>query len=147
MDYYQPKEFEERIIETKRVSKKTKGGSSLGFSALVVVGNKNGKVGYGLGKAKDISVAIQKAIKVARNGLVDVNISGFTIAHDVEAKFKSSRLKLMPAPEGSGIIAGGSVRHIVELVGIKNISAKLLGASNNVCNAQCAIDALKKLKA
>lgn len=147
MDYYQPKEFEERIIETKRVSKKTKGGSSLGFSALVVVGNKNGKVGYGLGKAKDISVAIQKAIKVARNGLVDVNVSGFTIAHDVEAKFKSSRLKLMPAPEGSGIIAGGSVRHIVELVGIKNISAKLLGASNNVCNAQCAIDALKKLKA
>ncbi len=147
MEYYQPKEFEERIIETKRVSKKTKGGSSLGFSALVVIGNKNGKVGYGLGKAKDISVAIQKATKSARRDLVEVNVSGFTIAHEVDAKFKASKLKLMPAPEGSGIIAGGSVRHIVELAGIKNISAKLLGASNNVCNAQCAINALRKLKA
>lgn len=143
----EPKEFEEKIVHTKRVSKKTKGGNKIGFTALVVVGNKKGKVGVGLGKAPNISAAIQKGIKIAKENAVDVNISDGTIPHEVDARYKASHIKLMPAPEGSGVIAGGVVRHVVELAGIRNISAKLIGSSNKQCNVLCAIEGLKQLKA
>ncbi len=146
MEYYTQKEFEERVVETKRVSKKTKGGNRPGFSALIVVGDKKGRVGVGLGKAPDISVAIQKGIKLAKRDLVEVKIVNGTIPHEVEAKYKSSYVKLMPAPEGSGIIAGGAVRHIVELAGISSISAKLLGSNNKATSIACTLKALKMLK-
>jgi small subunit ribosomal protein S5 len=147
MDYYnQPKEFEERIVQTKRVSKKTKGGNKIGFTALVVVGNKKGKVGVGLGKAPNIASAIQKGIKVAKKNIVDVYIKDESIPHEVTAKYKASIIKMMPAPEGSGVIAGGAVRDVVELAGIKNISAKLIGSNNKNCSVRCTVSALQQLK-
>ena len=147
MDYYrQEKEFEERIVQTKRVSKKTKGGNKIGFTALVVVGNKKGKVGVGLGKAPDISSAIQKGIKIAKKNVIDVVVKDETIPHEVTGKYKASIVKLMPAPKGSGVIAGGAVRDVVELAGIKNISAKLIGSNNKQCSVLCTVSALKLMK-
>lgn len=147
MDFFhQPKEFEERIVETKRVSKKTQGGNKIGFTALVVIGNKHGRVGVGLGKAPNIAAAIQKGIKIAKKNSVEITVKNDTIPHEVNQKYKSARVKLMPAPRGSGIIAGGPVRHVVELAGIKNISAKLIGSNNKQCGVECTIMALTKLK-
>lgn len=145
--FKQDREFEDRIVETKRVSKKTRGGNKIGFTALVVTGNREGKVGYGLGKAPDISSAIQKGIKLARRDMIDVNITDAgSIPHEITEKYKSSVVKLMPAPEGSGVIAGGAVRHIVELAGVKNISAKLIGSNNKMATINCTMNALTKLK-
>lgn len=144
--YQQQKEFEERIVNTKRVSKKTKGGNKIGFTALVVVGNKKGKVGIGLGKAPNISAAIQKGIKIAKKEAVDVNIVDGTVPHEVTAKYKSSTVKLMPAPEGSGVIAGGVVRDVLELAGVRNISAKLIGSNNKQCTVYSTMEALQNLK-
>uniref|UniRef100_A0A7C4XG22 Small ribosomal subunit protein uS5 n=1 Tax=candidate division WWE3 bacterium TaxID=2053526 RepID=A0A7C4XG22_UNCKA len=142
----QPKEYDEKIIQLKRVSKKTKGGNKIGFTALVVVGNRKGKVGYGLGKAGTVSEAIQKALAKARDSLVEVKISGATIAHPIKKKFKSAEIYMKPAPTGSGIIAGGAVRDVLDLVGIKDISAKMLGSSNKEVNIHCALVALKALR-
>ena len=142
----QPKEYEERIIQIKRVSKKTKGGNKIGFTALVVLGNREGKVGFALGKAPDVSSAIQKAITKAKAGIVEIDVSGNTVPHEIEAKYKSSKVLLMPAPKGSGIIAGGTVRDVIELVGIKDISAKMLGSSNKQTNVACTIKALSNLR-
>jgi small subunit ribosomal protein S5 len=143
---FQQKEYDEKVIQIKRVSKKTKGGNKIGFSALVVIGNKQGKVGTGLGKAGDVSSAVQKAVQAAKRSLVEIKVKGDTIAHEVEDKYDSARVFLKPAPKGSGIIAGGSVRSVVELAGIKDISAKVLGSNNKVANIRCTIQALKKLK-
>ncbi len=148
MDLYtQQKEFEERIIQTKRVSKKNKGGNSISFTALVVVGNKQGKVGIGLGKAKNVPASIQKGIKKARENVVSVIVKKGTIPHKVERKYKASKVILMPAPEGSGVIAGGAVRDVVELAGITNISAKLLGSNNKSSSAYCTLMALSGFEA
>ncbi|HXK52952.1 30S ribosomal protein S5 [Candidatus Nomurabacteria bacterium] len=146
MPQYDASQFEERIVETKRVSKKNKGGNKPGFTALVVVGNKSGTVGAALGKAPDISSAIRKASKQARKDVVEININNNTIAHSVVMKYKASIVKMMPAPEGSGIIAGGAVRHVMELAGIKDVSAKLLGSRNKITNVFCTIKALETIK-
>jgi small subunit ribosomal protein S5 len=142
----QPKEYEERIIQIKRVSKKTKGGNKIGFTALVVLGNREGKVGFALGKAPDVSTAIQKAITKAKANITVIKLTGNTITHEITKKYKSSKVLLMPAPKGSGIIAGGTVRDVVELVGIKDISAKMLGSSNKQTNVACTIKALSELR-
>ena len=139
-------EFEEKIIEIKRVSKKIKGGSAIGFSVLVVVGNKNGKVGYGFGKAQNVADAIRKAINSAKKKMYDVKISGKTISHEVTAKVGASKVLLKPAPEGTGVIAGGSVRIVMEMAGVKDISSKVLGSNNKLLNVRCAIKALNELK-
>ncbi len=145
--FKQDREFEDRIVETKRVSKKTRGGNKIGFTALVVSGNRDGKVGFGLGKAPDISSAIQKGIKLAKRNMIEVNLTEHgSIPHEITEKYKASVVKLMPAPEGSGVIAGGAVRHIVELAGVKNISAKLIGSNNKMATIQCTVNALQKLK-
>lgn len=139
-------EFEEKIIEIKRVSKKIKGGSAIGFSVLVVVGNRNGKVGYGFGKAQNVADAIRKSISSAKKKMYDVKIAGKTISHEVTAKVGASKVLLRPAPEGTGIIAGGPVRIVMELAGIKDISSKVLGSNNKLLNVRCAIKALNELK-
>lgn len=139
-------EFEEKIIEIKRVSKKIKGGSAIGFSVLVVVGNRDGKVGYGFGKAQNVADAIRKAINSAKKKMYNVKISGKTIAHEVTAKVGASKVLLKPAPEGTGVIAGGSVRIVMELAGVKDISSKVLGSNNKLLNVRCAIKALNELK-
>lgn len=140
------KEYEEKVIEIKRVSKKNSGGSQLSFTAVVVVGNKAGKVGEGTGKAKDVPAAIAKAISTAKRNIIPIKITNDTIAHTVECKYASAKVVLMPAPKGSGIIAGGTVRSVLELAGIKNISAKMFGSNNKLANIRCAMEALKKLK-
>ena len=124
-----PKEFDERVIQIRRVSKKTKGGNKIGFTALVVIGDKKGRVGSGYGKASDVSTAVQKAITQAKNTVTKIKLKDTTIPHEVEAKYGSAKVKLMPAPRGSGIIAGGSIRTVVELAGIKDISSKMIGFS------------------
>lgn len=139
-------EFEEKIIEIKRVSKKIKGGSAIGFSVLVVVGNRDGKVGYGFGKAQNVADAIRKAINSAKKKMYDVKISGKTIAHEVTAKVGASKVLLKPAPEGTGVIAGGPVRIVMEMAGVKDISSKVLGSNNKLLNVRCAIKALNELK-
>lgn len=139
-------EIEEKVIEIRRVSKKTKGGNSIGFTALVVVGNRDGKVGYGYGKATNVADAIGKAVSSAKKNMQKINLKGKTIPHEVTAKSGASKVLLKPAPEGTGIIAGGSVRTVVDLAGIKNISSKVLGSNNKLLNVRCAIKALNKLK-
>jgi len=140
------KEFEEKIIQVNRVSKKTEGGNRIGFSILVAVGNKKGRVGVGLGKAPGVREAIQKGIKRAKKNLIDVPLSFNTIPHEVRVKCGAAKILMKPAPPGSGIIAGGAVRSVVELVGIQDISAKILGTSNKASNVYATIEAFKKLK-
>ena len=140
------REFEERVIQIKRVSKKTSGGNTIGFSALVVVGDKKGRVGIGLGKAKDVSSSVQKAVSQAKRNLINVKLKNTTIAHEVHSTYGAAEVFLKPAPKGSGIIAGGAVRVVLELVGVKDISAKMLGSNNRSSNLKCALEALKKLK-
>ncbi|MBW6441684.1 30S ribosomal protein S5 [Patescibacteria group bacterium] len=139
-------EIEEKIIEIKRVSKKTKGGNTIGFTVLVVVGNRDGKVGYGYGKARNVADAIKKAMSSAKKKMYNIKYDGKTIAHEVTAKIGASKVLLKPAPEGTGIIAGGSVRIVVDLAGIKDISSKVLGSNNKLLNVRATIKALQKLK-
>jgi small subunit ribosomal protein S5 len=111
-----------------------------------VIGNKKGKIGTGLGKGLDVSSAVQKALSNARKNLIDIKFTGSTIAYEVSEKYGSAKVLLKPAPEGSGIVAGGAVRSIVELAGIKDITGKMLGSNNKICNVLCTLDALKKLR-
>ncbi len=138
-------EFDERVIQTHRVSKKTKGGNRIGFSTLVVVGDKKGKVGVGLGKSRDVASAIRKGIAYAKKHLITVPIVNGTIPYDVFVKRGAGKVLLKPAPEGSGVIAGGAVRAVVEAAGIRNISSKVLGTKNQASNVYATLEALKSL--
>lgn len=138
--------FEEKVIQIKRVSKKTKGGNKIGFTALAVVGDKAGKVGTGMAKALDVTTAIAKALSKARRNVVSVNISENTVPHEVLESFGASTVKIMPAPRGSGIIAGGAVRDVLALCGVKDVSAKMLGSNNKNGAVMCTINALKKME-
>src|SRR3989338_5041954 len=136
-------EFEEEIVQVNRVSKKTKGGNKIGFSVLVVVGDKKGKVGVGLGKAPDVSSAIRKGVSVAKKHLIDVPIVNGSIPFEVRIKIGAAKIILKPAPVGSGIIAGGAVRSVVAASGIQNISSKVLGTKNQASNVYAALEALQ----
>lgn len=149
MDNFAPKiekEFEEKVVQVNRVSKKTKGGNRIGFSVLVVVGNKKGEVGVGLGKARDVSSAIAKAVDYAKKHLIKVPLKGTTIPHDVRVKRGAAEVMLKPAPVGSGVIAGGAIRSVVEAAGIRDISSKVLGTRNQASNVYACLEALKKLR-
>lgn len=135
--------FEEKIVQVNRVSKKTKGGNKIGFSVLVVVGNKKGKVGVGLGKAGDISSAIKKGVVIGKKHLIDVSIVNGTIPFEFNIKLGAARVMIKPAPKGSGVIAGGAVRSVVAAAGIENISSKVLGTKNQASNVYATIEALK----
>lgn len=140
-----PREFEEKVVQVNRVSKKTTGGNKIGFSVLVVVGDKKGRVGVGLGKAKDVASAIRKAVNYAKKHLINVPIKNGTIESDIFLKLGAAKVLLKPAPEGSGVIAGGAVRVVVEAAGIRNISSKVLGTKNQASNVYATLEALKKL--
>ncbi len=139
------KEFEEKVIQINRVSKKTKGGNRLAFSALVVVGDKKGRVGVGLGKSRDVASAIRKAITYAKKHLITVPLIRGTIPHDTLTKRGAAKILLKPAPEGAGVIAGGAVRAVVEAAGIRNISSKVLGTRNKASNVHATLEALRGL--
>ncbi len=147
MEYNQKNQdgFEEQIVQVNRVSKKTKGGNKIGFSVLMVVGDKKGKVGVGLGKAGDVALAIKKGSTLAKKHAIDVPIIKGTIPFEFYIKLGAAKVLLKPAPLGSGVIAGGAVRSVVSLAGISNISSKVLGTDNQASNVYATIEALKRL--
>ncbi len=138
-------EFTEDIIQVNRVSKKTKGGNKVGFSVLVVVGDKKGRVGVGLGKAPDVSSSIKKGIAIAKKHLLRVPIVRDSIPFEVRVKLGAAYVMLKPAPLGSGVIAGGAVRSVVSAAGIQNISSKVLGTKNQASNVYATLEALKMI--
>ena len=142
----EPKEFDEKVIQINRVSKKTKGGNKIGFSVLVVVGDKKGRVGVGLGKAGDVAAAIGKASSYAKKHLFRVPLAKTTIPHDVLLKRGAAKVFLKPAPVGTGVIAGGAVRAVVEAAGIRDIVSKILGSKNQASNVYATLEALKTLR-
>ncbi len=146
MEKYNREDFEEVIVNIGRVAKVVKGGRRFRFTALVVIGDKKGNVGYGFGKAKEVPDAIKKAVDDAFKNIIHINIKGSTISHDIEVKFNASRILLKPASEGTGIIAGGATRPVVELAGIKDILTKSLGSNNAANVVRATIKALSMLK-
>ena len=144
--HFTESEFEERVIQISRVSKKTKGGNKIGFSALVVIGDKKGRVGVALGKAPDVLSAIKKGIRLAKSRLIRVPFQKGTIPHKVVLKKGAAKVLIKPAPKGSGIIAGGAVRAIMEVAGVKDVVSKILGSRNKITNVYATYEALQKLR-
>lgn len=138
--------FDEKIVQVNRVSKKTKGGNKMGFAVLMVVGDRQGKVGVGLGKAPDVLSAIRKGARKAKKRMLMVPMDGSTIPFPIEVKSGASRIMLKPAPSGSGVIAGGPVRAVVEAAGIRDISSKILGTDNKASNVYTTFIALQKIR-
>ena len=138
--------LEKRMVNLNAISKVTKGGKTLRYDALMVVGDKNGKVGIGLAKALDVTQAIEKATLVAKKHMITVCTNGTTIPHDIIGKFGTTKVIMMPSPEGKGIIAGGAVRDVVELAGIKDITTKLYGSNNPVNCVKATFEGLKNLR-
>ena len=146
MEKYNREEFEEVIVNIGRVTKVVKGGRRFRFTALIVVGNRNGLVGFGFGKSKEVPDAIKKAVDDAFKNIIEVKRKGSTIPHDIEVKFNASKILLKPASEGTGVIAGGSTRPVIELAGIKDILTKSLGSNNSANVVRATIKALSMLK-
>lgn len=138
-------EFEETVVEVKRISKKTKGGNAIRFSALVVVGDKNGKVGVGLAKAPDVMSAVRKSIEAAKKKMISVPLRGRTIPYSIYKKFSAAKVILKPAPPGTGIIAGGPMRVVLERAGIQDAVGKFLGTKNKSSNVYATLEALKEI--
>lgn len=127
-------EFDQQIVDLARVTRVTKGGKQLSFRAGVVIGDRKGRVGYGVDKGKDVQIAVEKAVNQAKKTLIRVPIVNDTIPHRADAKFGAAKVMLKPAPRGSGVIAGSAVRVVLELAGVPNASAKILGKTNNKIN-------------
>jgi small subunit ribosomal protein S5 len=141
------KEFEEEVLHIDRVTRVVKGGRRLRFRVTVAIGDKKGRVGIGIGKASEVIIGIQKAVARAKADLITVPItSGDTIPHSVRSKYKAAEMLIMPASPGTGVIAGGSLRKILHLAGVKNVLSKNLGSRNTLVGAQASIRALKKLR-
>lgn len=140
------KEFEEKIIKISRVTKVVKGGKRMRFSALVVIGDHKGRFGYGLGKSNEVPDAIKKAVAGANKDLHKVSLVKGTITHTIVGKYGATEVYLKPAPEGTGLVAGGAVRAILELTGVKNVYSKIYGSRTQSNVVKATIDALDKLK-
>lgn len=140
-------EFESKVVEIKRVTRVVAGGKRMRFRALVVLGNRKGRVGVGLKKGSDVADAVGKATAEARKTIITVPVTqSGSIPYGVKTKYKAAKIILKPASEGTGIIAGGPVRAVLDLAGVKNISSKMLGSANKVSNVRAAYEALKQLK-
>lgn len=144
--YQQPeKEFDETVVDIRRISKKTKGGNTIRFSALVVVGDKKGRVGIGLSKAGDVPSAIRKSIEAAKRRMINIPLRGTTIPYSLKEKFSAAKILLKPAPPGSGIIAGGAIRVVLEAAGVRDAVGKILGTKNKVSNVYATLKALESI--
>ena len=141
----EPKEFEESILRIDRVTRVTRGGRQMRFRVTVVIGDRKGRVGFGIGKSEEIVGSIQKAVSMAKKNLINVPTFNETIPHPVKAKFKASYIHLMPAQKGKGVIAGGAVRKILDLAGVKNVLSKIHGSRNKITCAYCTFAALRSL--
>jgi len=141
-----PTNLKDQVVSINRVTKVVKGGKNLSFSALVVVGDRQGHAGFGMGKAREVPMAIRKAIEQAKKNMVKLNLKGTTIPHQVVGRYGSGQVLLKPAPEGTGIIAGGPVRAVMEVAGIHNVLTKSLGTSNPHNVVKATFDALIHLK-
>lgn len=139
------KEFQETVVQINRVSKKTKGGNQMRFAALVVVGDKKGRVGAGLAKAADVRTAITKAVSSAKRHLVVVPMKGTTVPYDIKQKYGAAVVLVKPAPSGTGIIAGGPMRVVLDAAGVKDVVGKILGTKNKISNVYATLAALEKL--
>jgi small subunit ribosomal protein S5 len=140
-------EYEQQILDLARVTRVMAGGKRMRFRACIVLGNKAGKVGIGLAKGADVTLAITKAVNQAKKNMIDVPIAaGGTIPHEIKHKFGASVILLRPAKHGRGVICGGVMRIIAEMAGLQNVTGKILGTNNNVTNAKCMIEALSLLK-
>jgi small subunit ribosomal protein S5 len=142
----QPKEFEEKVISIDRVARVVRGGRRFRFRATVVVGDGKGRVGVGVGKGSEVMTSVAKAVAKAKSQMIVVPLRGLTIPHEVNARFSGANVMLKPASSGTGVIAGGAVRNVVEIAGIHDLLTKSLGSSNKINNAYATIDALKQLK-
>lgn len=143
----QQSEFDEKIIQINRVSKKTKGGNKMTFSVLVVAGDRKGRVGLGLGKAPDVLSGIKKGSRKAKDHMITVPMKGMTIPFPITVKQGSALILLKPAPEGTGIIAGGAVRAVLDAAGIRNVVSKILGTNNKASNVYATFEALQQISA
>ena len=135
--------LEEKLVQVNRVAKVVKGGRIFGFTAVTVVGDGNGKIGFGRGKAREVPIAIQKALDHARRNMVTVELKGNTIHYPIKTKFGSSTVFMKPAAPGTGVIAGGAMRAVLELVGVQNVLAKCYGSTNPVNVVMATINGLK----
>ncbi|OGY45556.1 MAG: 30S ribosomal protein S5 [Candidatus Buchananbacteria bacterium RIFCSPHIGHO2_01_FULL_39_8] len=142
----QTDEFEQVIIDIARVTRVMAGGKRMRFRACVIVGNKHGKVGYAVAKGADVTLAVNKASTKARKNLINASVVNDTIPHRMDCKFGAAKIMLKPAPKGTGVIAGGAVRSVLELAGVSNVVAKILGSKNKINNVKATFEALKKLK-
>jgi small subunit ribosomal protein S5 len=143
----EPSEFAEATLSVDRVTRVVKGGRRMRFRAIVVVGNRKGKVGLGTGKAAEVQAAVKKATSAAKRAMIRVPIINGTIPHQVEHKFKAARIRIIPALPGTGIIAGGALRVILDHAGVKDVLSKRFGTRNKLVNAQTTIQALQMLRA
>ena len=137
--------FEERVVKINRVGKVVKGGKKIAFNAVVVVGNGQGKVGYGLGKALEVAEAIRKGVTIAKRNLIDVPVRDTTIPSQIVGRWNAAKIVLRPASRGTGVIAGGPARAVLELAGVQDVLTKSLGSSNSLNVIKATIDGLKKI--
>lgn len=141
----EPSEFEETTLSVDRVTRVVAGGRRLRFRAVVVIGDKKGRVGLGTGKANEVQAAVKKATSVAKRSMLKIPLNDGTIPHEIDHKFKAARIRLIPAREGTGIIAGGALRVVLEHAGIRNVLSKRYGTNNKLVNAQATMEALQRI--
>lgn len=139
--------LQEKLIQVNRVAKVVKGGRIFGFTALTAVGDGNGRVGFGRGKAREVPLAIQKAMESARRNMISVNLDGHTLQYPIKARHGASKVYMQPASEGTGVIAGGAMRAILELAGVQNVLAKCYGSTNPVNVVRATFNGLRDMRA
>ncbi len=140
------REFDQKVVEVKRVTRVVAGGKRMRFRALVVIGDHKGKVGMGLKKGMDVAKSVNKAVNQAKKNMVTLPLVNETVPHEVKVKYKSSQLLIMPARPGTGVIAGGAVRSVMDLAGVKNVISKMMGSSNKVNNVKAVFEAFQRMK-